>query len=140
MQQAVDALLAAGLDELVHEFHVGSFESTAVSAALVEDADQVDDYALPGEKRGESCRVVDIRGDQSYRGNRPQVASPGRVACWNGDAPVVARERGCQVRTHESGSAEHADRSSIHRAIIGPSSGPRGLRLPGLRSFAPPEL
>ena len=56
VQEPVDPLAPAGIDELSHEVHVRARESAAAAAALVQDADQVDHRLLAGAERGELRR------------------------------------------------------------------------------------
>jgi len=65
VQQPLDAGPAAGHDDPLRQLSVHGAESRAITAAFVQDADQVDDRVLPGAQRRDLLRVTQVGTDHA---------------------------------------------------------------------------
>ena len=137
MNQPVDVLSSAGIDQPASEFRVDAGEPAAVSPALIQDADQVDDRLLTRAERREHGGIVDVGCDQAKRRDRRQMPGTRGIAGRDCNAPTVARKRRGEMSADKARAAQHADRSRRHRAIIRPRPGAPDQRSGKSRTWLP---
>ena len=89
----------------------------AAAAALVEDADEVDDGVRPGDRGIEDfvrCRDVDMhRHDLADIAGRLQEGRGDRVAAGHADDPALGGQPSHDIASDEAGAAENRDAPTV---------------------------
>src|ERR1700721_1923970 len=96
-------------------------ETGAAEAALVEDADEIDDDVLAAESLAQLRFLIHIAVLQREPGQHQQVLVQLTVARQHGDLMAVLDQAGNQPRAQESGTPENDDGLEAHGQRTGSS-------------------
>src|SRR5688572_11172515 len=107
VEQARYALRSHGLDDLGRKLGVYGAESR--SAALVQDADEIDDDIHAIEELPQHARVVNVGDDELDGGQHAKVRAVRKPPRGDSYVMALARKLYDQLRPDEAGSTEHAD-------------------------------
>ncbi len=113
VQKAPYTRLLAGVDHLAAELEVGRLEATAVAAALVEDANQVDDHIRALEVGREHLGVVDVSLLEADRRQHQHVAMALAPPRDDLDAVAEGHQSPCQMSADEAGAADETDAERV---------------------------
>src|SRR5580704_17767661 len=101
---------------------MGAAEAGAAEAALVENADEIDDDVLAAESLAQLRFLVNIAVLQCEAGQHQQVLVQLAVPRQHGDLMAVLDQARDQPRAQESGAAENDDGLEAHGQRTGSSS------------------